>query len=472
MRRKDWVAWGSVFIGAIILISILFTSPYIGVADNGDFDRIVRSGGISPLPDTFTYDDKYFGYSHSKYEYGPFAINYASSQVLFVFIAGLLGRVLNSSYFPMQAMGIVYSLLLLSTLFVIIRYACAGKRWLQITAALCVLLVFFDIGYVAYFHSFFGESVSLLFLLLSTAISVILARQQQPSIIWLVLLFVCAFILAASKIQNAPIGLVFALYGLRLYRKRSDRSWKRVIAGGVAFMIATTGLIYVFAPKELKQINLYQTIFFGILKDSPHVSEDLDALGIPQKYAVLAGTNYFQTDVPIKQDAPELTEHVYSRLGHMDIVGYYLRHPSRIIDKLEAASAQATFIRPYYLGSYEKELGQPRGAIAYTYSTWSEGKKNLIPKNFIFFFIFFLLYFGVILKEYIRNKYKRHVLDVTIIVALVAIISVAVPLVGDGEADLGKHLFLFNVSFDIMIVFTVIWLVSQVRRIFDRSPEL
>jgi len=63
-------------------------------------------------------------------------------------------------------------------------------------------------------------------------------------------------------------------------------------------------------------------------------------------------------------------------------------------------------------------------------------------------------------------------LDVTLIVALIAIISVAVPLVGDGEADLGKHLFLFNVSFDIMIVFTVIWLVSQVRRIFDRSPEL
>ncbi|MCE5171948.1 hypothetical protein LQV63_21950 [Paenibacillus profundus] len=472
MKRMDWITWSAIGIGVVLLVCILFAPPFIGVADNGDFDRILGSGGVSPLSDTYSYEDKYFGYSHSNYEYGPFAIGYVSSQILFVFIAGLLGRLLSPDQFPLEAMGIVYSVLLLLTLFIIVRYACAGKRWLQITVAACTLFIFFDIGYVAYFQSFFGEPVSLIFLLLSTAISIVLAVQKKPASYWLALLFGCAVILAASKIQNAPIGLAFALYAFRLHRKRPDRSWKRLIIGGSAFMIATTGLIYVFAPKELKQINLYQTIFFGILKDSPHVAQDLEELGIPQKYAVLAGTNYFQTDVPIKQDAPELTEHVYSRLGHFDVVGYYLRHPGRIIDKLEAASSQATMIRPYYLGNYEKELGKPRGAISYTYSLWSEGKKKLIPKHFIFFIIFFLLYFAVIIREYIRNKARRHVLDVMLLVSVVAIFSVAVPLVGDGEADLGKHLFLFNVSFDIMIVSSVVWLVAQAQRLFDRSPEL
>lgn len=34
---------------------------------------------------------------------------------------------------------------------------------------------------------------------------------------------------------------------------------------------------------------------------------------------------------------------------------------------------------------------------------------------------------------------------------------------------MGKHLFLFNVSFDMMLVVSVVWVIAQIRRIFDRS---
>lgn len=472
MKQKDWVTWGAMGIGALILIGILFIPPFIGVANNGDFERIVGSGGIAPLSGKFTYEQKYFGYSHSRYDYGPFSLNYLSSQALFVFLAGLLGRAWSSASFPLEAMGAIYAALLLAALFLILRYACSGQRWLQLTVALCVLFIFFDIGYVAYFQSFFGEPVSLIFLLLASGTSFVLASRRKPSIGWLVLFFVSVLILSASKLQNAPIGLVFVLFAFRLYRTRPERSWRSTVIAGSVSILAVSVLMYAYAPQELKQINLYQTIFYGILKDSPHVEKDLKELGIPDKFAPLAGTNYFQKDVPIRQDDPELAEHVYSRLGHADVAAYYMRHPGRMIDKLEAASSQAAMIRPYYLGNYEQEAGKPRGALSYTYSVWSETKKDLLPQRFAFYLVFFLLYIGVALREYTRRRYAKHVVDAALVIGFVAIIAVAVPLVGDGEADLGKHLFLFNVSFDMMMVVTVVWVIAQIRRIFDRSPEL
>ncbi|UHA74785.1 glycan biosynthesis hexose transferase WsfD [Paenibacillus sp. 481] len=462
--KADWITWGALVIGALLIVGLLWVRPYIGVADNGDFSRIMKSAGVMKDA-SLSYTDQYFYYSHSEYPYGPFGIGYASSQVIVVFIAGLLGRIWDSSVFHMEVLGFIYATLMLFTLYIILKHVCGGKRWLQITAALCLFIVFFDVGYIAYFQSFFGEPLSMICLLLSTAAAIVLAIQQQPSNRWLWLLFVAAFILATSKIQNAPVGFAFALFAFRLYTKREDVSWKRIIIAGSVIMLATTAFMYMLAPKELKHINLYQTIFFGILKDSPHVKQDLQELGIPEKYAVLAGTNYFQTDVAIKQNAPELREHVYNRLGHVDVLKYYLRHPERFIDKLEAAATQAMMLRPYYLGNYEQSLGKARGELSYTHSWWSELKRNDFPPNLIFYVACFAIYIGVIVGEYFRKRYAKHLLDVMLLISLIGMFSVVVPLAGDGEADLGKHLFLFSVSFDIMIIGALIWIVAQMVQV-------
>ncbi|MNC62237.1 hypothetical protein D3C75_1122420 [compost metagenome] len=38
------------------------------------------------------------------------------------------------------------------------------------------------------------------------------------------------------------------------------------------------------------------------------------------------------------------------------------------------------------------------------------------------------------------------------LLGLIGLFSFLVPILGDGRADIGKHLFLFNVSFDMMAV--------------------
>ncbi len=100
---------------------------------------------------------------------------------------------------------------------------------------------------------------------------------------------------------------------------RPDDKWKRQIWLGVGVLIAASALMVVAAPDRLKNTNLYQSIFYGVLKDSPNVARDMEELGIPAKYSVLAGTNYFQKDTAIPQKDPVLQREVLEKLSHKDI---------------------------------------------------------------------------------------------------------------------------------------------------------
>jgi hypothetical protein len=190
------------------------------------------------------------------------------------------------------------------------------------------------------------------------------------------------------------------------------------------------------------------------LKDSPDIAQDMKELGIPEKYAVLAGTNYFQKDTAIPQKDPVLRKEVLEKLSHKDIAFYYLRHPTRFIQKLERAAANAMFIRPYYLGNYDQSVGKPPGTIAYKFSGWSQWKAHYMTRTLGGYLGFYVLYLAVLIILWWRTPYQRLrlVAETMVVIALAGVFSCVIPLIGDGEADLGKHLFMFNVSFDMIVI--------------------
>lgn len=178
---------------------------------------------------------------------------------------------------------------------------------------------------------------------------------------------------------------------------------------------------------------------------------------------MLAGTNYFQGDTAIKQDDPSLTPDFYDRMSHKDVLFFYLKHPSRLIDNMKYAAENSMSIRPYYLGSYEKSENKPAGALAYTYSAWSQLKNNHIPHTLGFLVLFYLVYYGGVLFEYFRTRELRGRIagELMMLLGLIGLFSFLVPILGDGRADIGKHLFLFNVCFDMMAVAMLGWVVHK-----------
>lgn len=457
----------AVLIGAGILTLLLFAGPFVGVADNGDFLRVLMTAGLGYDPIGTDFSDRFFGYAHMHYEYNHFRGAYITSQMIPVMIARLVGVIVSTHLFDIRVLGFVYSLLLLAAVWFIIRAGKTQSAAANLVLSAAVLFVFFDMAYVAYFNSFFGEPTSFLFMLLCVAVGILLGKQKNPSRKLLVLFFICVLMLACSKLQNTPIGIVFAIYGLRFVSLRWEWDWRRLVLSCCASLFVLSSCLYIFAPQGLKHINIYQTVFYGILNGSPDVAGDLKALGLSETLAVNAGTNFFQTDAVIKQNAPEMKGLFYDHISHGSVIKFYAFHPGRLIEKMEKAATYSMSIRPYYLGNYDKAEGKPAGALDYTYSSYSELKKHYIPHYLWFIVLFYTLYFCVALLEYFRSHERsvRIRIELLMLVGFVGVFSYMVPIIGDGLADIAKHLFLFDVAFDIMLVTSLVWIVYRIAGI-------
>ncbi|RKP45471.1 hypothetical protein D7Z26_25780 [Cohnella endophytica] len=455
---RSVVAWVTGVVASILILCLIMVSPVVGLADSGDFGRVLGGSGLAVLHPQETYEQLYFNYAHQYFGYGGFMLGgYVSSHVLLVALAGGIGRILNGDAFDIRVLGVVYSVLFVWALVLLVSHAPRlrsrlGTMFLAILLAACLLFVFGDIGYVAYFQSFFGEPFALVATLMTAASAIALASTAKPTGKLLLLFIIAALAVATSKIQNAPLGFAFAILAWRMSGLRTDMKWKRQAWMGVAVLLVGSILMIAVAPDRLKHTNLYQSIFFGVLKNSPNVAQDMKDLGIPEKYAVLAGTNYFQKDTAIPQKDPVLRREVLERLSHKDIAIYYLKHPSRFMQKLDRAAENSMFIRPYYLGNYDESAGKPPGTISYAYSGWSQWKLSHMPKNAVAYMILFLAYFAGLGFLWWRNPSRklRLAVETLAVIALAAVFACIVPLIGDGEADLGKHLFMFNVCFDMM----------------------
>ncbi|WP_223067212.1 hypothetical protein [Paenibacillus caui] len=473
MRKWLNIETFAVLAGLCMIVYILFAKPFVGVADNGDFLRIMNSIGLNYYDGAESYEDRFFGFAHQYFAYDSFFRGfYPSSQLLIVAAARLIGSLFHPAAFDIRMLGALYGLLLLAATWVLIRANKYGSRVAAVVLALCLLLVFYDIGYLAYFNSLFGEPVSLVFMLLSIGFGLWLAHQERPSkkVLWL--FFIAVFFLTTSKIQNAPVGIAFALIGLRFMKLRDDFSWRRLTMWLSVSLCAISVILYAVAPKDLKHINLYQTVFYGILNGSPDVNGDLKELGLPERLSVLAGTNYFQPGTAIKQDDPSLQADFYDRVSHKDVLFFYLKHPSRLISIMEYAAENGMSIRPSYLGSYTKSENKPAGALNYTYSAWSQFKSKYMPGSLLFIVLFYVVYYLIAIIEYIRywDTPSRIRNELLMLIGLVGLFSFLIPILGDGQADIGKHLFMFNVCFDMMLAVSVVWLVYQIvnLRVFRR----
>lgn len=440
---------------AAVLGALLLVPPFVGVADNGDFDRIMGTAGLAYADQAETYADRFFRYAHATYLLqGPGIGGYVSSEIPVVLTAALLNRMLYSQHvFDVRFLGAVYVILFLFAMFTLLRACRSAPLWTRAVLASLFIIVFCDIGYVAYYHSLFGEPVSLVFLLLTVGLALQLAANaDRPSVPLLAAFFISAAFLAAAKVQTAPVGLILALLATRYRSLRADRLWRRTWGWGTLGLVLVSAAIYMSAPKELKAINEYQTVFNGVLHESPNPARDLAALGIDQELAVLAGTNYFMQDLPISPQDPRMTGMFYSRISHGRVAWFYLSHPQRLFDNLRTVADNAMMIRPYYLGNYQKSAAFHPGALSMKFNVWSEWKKNALPHSLWFFAALLMAYTAVLMRFWAKSATARGKLaaETGAVVIIIAALSFVTPLIGDGVTDIGKHLFLFDVTFDLL----------------------
>lgn len=436
-----------------ILCCILFFRPITGVADNGDFARIMNSTGLQYITDSVP--DRYFGFVNRLYKTGfiiPFGGGYVSTELPLVLLAVLASRMfLNAGVFDIRFLGAIYTLVFTAAVFLIVKSVRKRSGFSGAVAAAALILVFCDTGYISYFNSLYGEPVSSVFLLMLAASGLLLASQEKPAI-WTLLLFgMSAAIFAGAKLQNSPAGILAAMLLLRIIRLRKDALWKRVSILLTLTVTAVSALCYVSLSEDIKICNKYQTVFYGILRGSPDPERDLGELGLDPSLASLAGTNYFMEEYPIDIRTPEFKEMISSKVNHIKILSFYLNHPARLLQKLEYA-ADNGFKLNQGVGNFEKYPGIRYKQVTKAFSFWGSFKQNVLPHSLLFLAVIYLAAALAIIYEYARRRGTsgRFITETAGFILLTGMVQFVLPIIGDGDADLSKHLYLFNTSFDLL----------------------
>lgn len=477
---------------------LLLKDPFIGLADNGDYSRVIQplgfvadgheryysaynfftiknmdandvSGSISKIIDP--------GLPNNQEYYSTQSILVKASMIVNYLIKVALGK--SPDVFNIKILGLLYGIMYSYGFYLFLKNIKIKSPVFRGVFLVCALIALCDIGYLIYFNSFFGESTVIAAFMLTAGSCLALIRSEKwsGSIYYGVLFYASGILLAGAKVANTPIGILIGIFSAALFVLKKAKSTKAVIVIGSAAIVAFSFYYYAGAPVWMNQVNNYQSLFFGVLKDSPTPEQDLKEMGISEKYLPLANTHGYQDHGEFDIYSDEFQKEVYDKSSFPQILKFYIVHPQRFLDKLILSAENSVEIRPSYLGNFEAGAGMERLSFTNRFSLWSHLRTDALGKAFPIVFIYSVLYFVTNTAELVSAIRKRNELKTTfcfagILLFLVTMSQFVLPIIGNGEADLPKHMLLFNLGFDFMMLTGIVWLVqiSNVKFVLKLIP--
>jgi hypothetical protein len=468
-RRLWWLEWTVLGLLALCVAYQLFFPPLVGMADNGDYGRIIATVGIAyeqpPENENAWIVRSYVPVPRLDWS------GYRSSALLLAETAKLADGVLTrGERIDLRMMGAVHAALFLLGAAMLLRGVRPLALPLRLVAASLLLVILTDVGYVAWLNSFYSEAASLVFALLTLGVALLVTTRAGDESRWL--LYGGMFLLAAlffitAKPQNAVLSLPLAALAARfawVALAPRGRAFQLPLAVACAGLLLVTSAVYVErgSPPAFRSANLYNMVFAEILNHSNDQQRDLAALGLDRELALYSGTTAYTPDVPI--NSIEARADLFQDLGQADILRFYLMRPGRFLDLAERGAGSAFVLRPHYLGNHEREAGYPAYAQSDTFDWWSDARHRLMPGTLWFLIPFTIIHIAVATYAWVHTSELRTRLlaELHLLLVVMALMQFLVVLLGEGEFEIVKHLFLFNLLFDLALVALACWVTTGI----------
>ncbi len=458
---------------AVLVILIcclaLFAEGGAGLSDNGDFQRVMDANGLTMTDSshsryifkryyTMTIDEEDAAGSIFRTVEGQYL--YKSPHFTFIKISKFINYISNLitgspvTRYDIFYLAALYIAVLAAGAYLIIYFF--KKPLHQIAAAALFLLLFCDTGHLLYFNSLYGESLQ--FVTLTLIVGLILTLiNGNINTAGIAALFLSIYYFAGSKLANIPLALLITL-SLFIFLPKMKRLHKWIFSAGGVAVAVSLAVMFVSIPSWMNEQTTYQTVFFGILKESPTPEQDLAQLGLPTEYAPLANTHAYMGEYPIDITTEEFRENFYNKMGKLDAVLFYVKHPVRFVRKAAMAIRESVSIRPIYLGSSPHERMGQTGR----FSLWSNirGGESVFTNPYIVLplMLIFALAALAMTIYFIRKKKFSKGLQISVMLLLLACgiwANILLPVAGNGDADLLKHMYLFIHMTDILIYFGI-----------------
>ena len=469
----------------LIFLYVIFIPFTLGVADQGDFDRVMTPTGLS-LTDNDTNNpdfDRFYKYIITDYKINPVknilnSIGGSSMGVVITIICTIC-RILRQNIFKTQYLAIAYFLIYLSAAFIILKSLNIRSSLKYIITIILGLFMFFDGNYLIWFNSFYGEPmmISTLMLFIASILYYVYykysLKKDDKIFSKLVYIFITALLFIGSKLQvTMCLPFILILIGKIVYDNRKTLSKSNFIIIGLLFISLIAYPVSInIGSGSLSKDTQYNSVFYGVLYDSETPKQDLIDMGLnPDMYVEAGKHSYLNEDEYVKYiPRTEITEkEFYSKMSNGKLAKFYLTHPLRLIQGMEYTASKA-FYTSTSLGKATRAHSEETVTILTRFTGWSFIRENLLPKHLWFIISIYIIVFGYSVINLMKNKDNKETHIKTYLLWILILISglqFPMPLVGNGHADTAKQLYLFNFIFDIFIFLILTTGISKILNRF------
>jgi hypothetical protein len=447
MDRRQKLVWILIAVAAAILTYQLFIPPIVGLADQGDFARIIGTFGYAPADRSAT-----IAFVAEKYIPDPAARKpeweQPSSEYLFAACAILLNKIVSpDNRLDIAVIGAVHVLAFLAAfarlLLVTKQYRASPILWIIGLVALT------DVGYAAYWNSFYAEPASCIFFLLLAAESIAIYNSDQVSPRQIVLWSLWAIFFVMAKAQNAPLGILLTLFSVRLWWWTKERVARRLAILASTLIAAATLFNIVTIPARVQWADAYNHMFLAILPESRNPPSDLKAFGLEPALAKYSGTGAWSPGSAF-HDMVE-SGLLGKQITHAAIVRFYLQHPARIWRHAKTLLPIAFSLRPEWCGNFERTAGRPPGARSAAFTLWSGFHEQVLRRIGKLILILLCLSPAIAATAWIRFPARRRHIELFALLSICCLTAFLVAALGDAWDNV-KHLFLFNLMLDACLI--------------------
>jgi hypothetical protein len=454
MLRSSKVRAGIIAAAAVILSWQLFLPPIVGLADQGDFTRMIGRFGYGAVDKSAEY-----AFLARKYVPDPNArlrvYEQVSSEYIFVGAAVMLNKVVSSDgSLDITIIGLVHMLAFLYAFYRLL--AATGPLSTAPLIWILALLALTDVGYAAYWNSFYAEPASCIFFLLLLAESIAICRTPKVANAQAVRWALWAVLFVMAKPQNAPLGILLALFVFRL------RTGLVAIASSLA-ILAAAAFITVTSPGPNMWSSTYDQVFMAILPESKAPAEDARALGLTPDWLKYSGTGAWTQGTNLYEAVKSGV--IGKTITHGTIARFYLLRPARIWRHAKRVLPVAFSLRPDTCGNFERSAGFPPGAKSQTFDAWSGFHEHGLEACGKLILAALLVCPIICVAAWLRaSRDARRSLELFGLLSVCCLLSFVIAICGDAWDNV-KHLFLFNLLLDTWMVALVAFLFQRVRKV-------
>ena len=460
-----WIAAAAVAAAALVLSAQLLVRPVSGLADNGDYQRVMGCAGFEHSSDVFA--ERYFSFLRTQYRVLPigfFRNGYLSSETALALAARFVSPASwRGGLFDLRVLAGIHILLFLLALGILVRALRELTVAAQCAAALLLVFFFTDIGYAGPFNSFDSQTASLLFLLLAAASAAQAIRRGRLDGRLAVAYFLSAALFVGSKPQEAIQAPLLALFGLRLAGVGIHGAWRRPAAWMALALCLFAAWYGRHTPRPLRAAALYQVLFYETLPHSPTPQSDMQELGLDPEWLRYSGTDAFQAGSPLLD--PAFLEPFLAKTGYARIARFYLAHPGRFADRIRRASPKLWSLRPSY-GNLEASPEFPTRTLTTRFAAWSRLRQKLfgripIPTVALLFAGNAALALVTWRRASPRGRLLREGLLAAILMSATAF---GVCLLTNAPPDFSRVFYVAETLCDLLLVADATWLVQALGR--------